>query len=59
MKTVITRLKKGERLRTGYSLTLKAVFDNGDVVSPAVMRRLKKAGAVTQDRDGYVHLAKQ
>lgn len=54
---VLRRLRAGERLRTGYTFTAKAWFDNGDEVPAATMRRLRKAGSIEQDRDGFIRIA--
>lgn len=58
MKTVIARLEKGEKLRTGYTFNLKAWFENGDLVPAKTMKRLKDAGVIEQDRDGFIRLSK-
>jgi hypothetical protein len=53
-REVLRRLAAGEKLRTGYTFTRKAIFENGDEVSDAVMRKLSKDGKIEQDRNGNI-----
>lgn len=51
---VIARLKAGDGLRTGYTFSGTAIFDNGDEVSRDVMRKIRDK--VLQDRNGNITL---
>jgi len=55
-REVVRRLKTGEKLRMGYTMTHQGYFEKGGVVSCAIMRNLEIEGITKEDPDGNVTL---
>jgi hypothetical protein len=55
-REVVRRLKSGDKLRMGYTMTHQGYFDNGGVVTCAILRNLELEGLIHEDADGTVTL---